>query len=199
MVHAPVNMPTADEVLAQLRAGNDRFISGVVQHPNQNEVRRQEVSHGQHPTVAMLSCADSRVPVELIFDQGIGDIFVVRVAGNILDYVVLGSLEYAALHVHVPLIVVLGHSKCGAVAATASGAKLEGHLPHIGVAIQPAVDAAKQMPGDLVDNAIRENAKSVAKQLATVPMLDPLVKTGKLRVVAAYYDLATGRYDLLPA
>jgi carbonic anhydrase len=95
---------------------------------------------------------------------------------------------------------VLGHSKCGAVAATAAGAKLQGHLPHIAVAIQPAVDIAKQMPGNLVDNSIRENAKLVTRQLsASTPLLAPLVNAGKLKVVAAHYDIATGQVSVLPA
>jgi carbonic anhydrase len=193
-------MPTADQALARLQAGNARYVSARMSYPNQTAGHRTKLIRGQHPFATILGCADSRIPPEIIFDQGLGDIFVVRVAGNIIDHIVLGSIEYAAVHLHTPLIMVLGHSKCGAVAATASGAKLQGHLPHIAVAIQPAVDTAKQMPGNLVDNAIRENAKLVTRQLAASrPLLAPLVAAGKLKVVAAHYDMATGQVEVLPA
>jgi len=199
MRHAPLNMPTADEALERLRAGNLRYVSARMSHPNQTPVRRGELLRGQHPFVVILGCADSRVPPEVIFDQGLGDLFVIRVAGNVIDPIVLGSIEYAAVHLHTPLIVVLGHSKCGAVAATASGAELGGHLPSIAAAIQPAINTARQMPGNLVDNAIRENARMVTRQLSSsTPLLAPLVNTGKLRVLPAHYDLASGSVEILP-
>jgi carbonic anhydrase len=200
MINAPVNMPTADQALARLQAGNARYVSARMSYPNQTAAHRIKLLRGHHPFAIILGCADSRIPPEIIFDQGLGDIFVIRVAGNIIDHIVLGSIEYAAAVLHTPLLMVLGHSKCGAVAATASGAKLPGHLPHIAVAIQPAVDTAKQMPGNLVDNAIRENAKLVTRQLsASTPILAPLVTAGKLKVVAAHYDIATGQVEVLPA
>lgn len=197
MIHAPVNMPTADVALERLRAGNNRYVTARMTHTNQTPIRRTKLLRGQHPFAVILGCSDSRVPPEVLFDQGLGDLFVIRVAGNVVDYIGLGSIEYAAAHLHTPLIVVLGHSKCGAVAATASGARLEGHLPNIAVAIQPAVDKAKQMPGNLMDNSIRENAKMVTRQLITSqPVLAPLVTAGKLRIVAAHYDLATGKVEI---
>jgi carbonic anhydrase len=181
-------------------AGNARFVGGRMAYPNQNAARRNELTRGQKPFAVVLGCADSRVPPEILFDQGLGDLFVTRDAGNTADEVVLGSVEYAAAHLHVPLVMVLGHSRCGAVAATVSGAKLQGHLPVLAVAIAPAVAKARLMPGDLLDNAIRENAKLVAKKLATsTPTLAPLVHTGRLKVVAAHYDLATGVVEILPA
>jgi carbonic anhydrase len=135
----------------------------------------------------------------VIFDQGLGDIFVIRVAGNVVDDIVLGSIEYAAAHLHTPLILVLGHSKCGAVAATAAGVQLRGHLPTLAAAIQAAVEEARGMPGNLLENAIRENAKLIAQQLATsMPVLAPLVNSGALKVIPANYDLASGAVEILP-
>jgi len=192
-------MPTADQALARLQAGNARFVSGQMTHPHQTPGRRNELIRSQQPFATVLTCSDSRVPPEILFDQGLGDIFVIRNAGNIADEIVLGSIEYAAAHLHTPLILVLGHAKCGAVAATASGAQLDGHLPAIAAAIQPAVVKAKTMPGDLVDNAVRENAKLVAKQIETsMPILAPLVAAGTLKVLPARYDFATGKVDVLP-
>jgi carbonic anhydrase len=146
----------------------------------------------------VLGCADSRVPPEIIFDQGLGDLFVVRVAGNVVDVMVLGSIEYAAVHLEVKLVVVLGHSQCGAVTATALGDGLEGHLPSLARAIQPAVDEASAMDGDLLDNAVKHHASMMATQLrASQPVLAALVESGKLRIVAAHYDLASGVVKLL--
>jgi len=146
----------------------------------------------------ILGCADSRVPPEVIFDQGLGDLFVVRVAGNVVDDIVLGSIEYAAAHLHTPLIVVLGHFRCGAVGATVAGGELEGHLPGLAAAIQPAVDRVKGLPGDLVDHAVRANARMVADQLeSSAPVLAELVEAGRLKIVATCYDLDTGAVELL--
>ena len=146
----------------------------------------------------ILGCADSRVPPEVIFDQGLGDLFVVRVAGNVVDDIVLGSIEYAAAHLHTPLIVVLGHFRCGAVGATVAGGELEGHLPSLAAAIQPAVDRVKGLPGDLVDHAVRANARMVADQLeSSAPVLAELVEAGRLKIVATCYDLDTGAVELL--
>ena len=191
-------MPTADQALARLIAGNKRYVVAQQMHPNQTPAHRAELSSGQYPFAIILGCADSRVPPEVIFDQGLGDLFVVRVAGNVVDEIVLGSIEYAAAHLHTPLIVVLGHSRCGAVGATVAGGKLEGHLPSLAAAIQPAVDEAKDLPGDLIDHAVRANARMMAGQLASsAPVLAELVEAGKLRVIAAYYDLDSGVVELL--
>jgi carbonic anhydrase len=189
---------TPDEALAQLMAGNKRYVAAQAEHPRQNADRRAELSGGQNPFAIILGCSDSRVAPEVLFDQGLGDLFIIRVAGNIVDDVVLGSIEYSAEHLHTPLMVVLGHSKCGAVTATAAGGELEGHLPSLAEAIQPAVERAKAQDGDLVVNAIRENALMVADQLrSSQPIMAELVKTGKLKVVAARYDLDSGQVDLL--
>ncbi len=187
-----------EQALAKLMSGNRRFADGASRHPHQDPDRRRDLNSGQTPFAAVLTCADSRVPPELIFDQGLGDLFVVRVAGNIINEQLLGSLEYAAAHLHTPLIMVLSHSNCGAIGAVAGGADLEGHITSLAPAIQPAVDKARSMEGDLTDNAAREVARMTAALLTTSePILAHLVQAGKLVVTAAFYNLDTGTVDLL--
>jgi carbonic anhydrase len=189
---------SADEALKRLVDGNKRYVFGKLMHPNQTRVRRGEVEGGQHPFAIVLGCSDSRVPPEVIFDQGLGDLFVVRVAGNIVDDVVLGSIEYAAEHLHAPLIVVLGHSSCGAVGATVAGGELAGHLPGIADAIRPAVEKTKGQQGDAVNNAAKANAQMVVDQLRSCkPVLAPLVRSGDLKVIAAFCDIGSGKVELL--
>lgn len=191
-------IPTGDEALQMLLDGNKRFVGASLSHPHQDPGRRQELGGGQAPFAAVLACADSRVPPEVLFDQGLGDLFVVRVAGNIVNDQLLGSLEYAAAHLHTPLIMVMGHSKCGAIGAVASGAELEGHIASLAPAIQPAVDKVKGMEGDLTDNAAKEVARMTAHQLRTSqPVLANLVNEGKLKVVPAFYELESGEITLL--
>jgi carbonic anhydrase len=188
----------ADEALKRLTEGNKRYVVGKFIRPHQTSVRRAELIEGQHPFAIVLGCSDSRIPVELVFDQGVGDLFVVRVAGNIADDVSLASIEYAAAHLHTPLVVVMGHGNCGAVAATASGGELEGHLPVIATAIRPAVDKVKTQQGDLVNNAARANAVMVAEKLkSSKPVLSELVRSGKLTVVAAFYDIKSGKVEFI--
>jgi carbonic anhydrase len=190
---------TADEALAELKAGNARFVAGTELSPTRDMKRVKEVASGQHPEAVILSCADSRVPPEMIFDEGIGDLFVVRVAGNVAEPSTTGSIEYAAEHLHVPLIVVLGHHKCGAVKATAEATgEPEGNLGSIVKEIQPAVAAAKAHPGKegLVDDAVHENAKLVAEELESEsPVLKHLVHEGKVKIVTAVYDLESGKVE----
>lgn len=191
--------------LRQLEAGNDRHRSTRQARPNQSPVWHGELSRGQWPRALVLGCADSRVPPELIFDQGPGDLFVVRVAGNILDDVVLGSVEFAAEQLGVELAVVLGHSDCGALAATLQGRATAGHLPFIADAITPALEAARAdglLPlgrdAAAVDQAARVNARYVAAKLAaTGPLLSELSGAGRLTVRPAYYDLDTGAVEWL--
>ncbi len=184
------------EAFDQLRAGNARFASGEPAHPHESFSRRAELEIGQQPIAAVLGCADSRVPPELIFDQGLGDLFVLRVAGNILDDAVLASLEYAVGHLGVPLIVVLGHAGCGAVAAALGGAETEGHLPVLTDAIAPALRIAQGRPGDPVDEAARANARLVAEKVrAAGPLLAGRVREGALKIAAAFYDLRTGEVE----
>jgi carbonic anhydrase len=190
----PVANITADEALARLKAGNERFVTGQVIHPNAGAERRAEVAKGQKPFAIVVGCSDSRVGPEVVFDQGLGDLFVVRTAGNVVDDVALGSIEYAAEHFGVPVIFVLGHTRCGAVAAAVAGGEAPGHVGSVIEKIKPAVEETKGKEGDAVDNAVRANVRNVVNQLRGAgPILLGLVKAGKLRVVGGCYDLDTGR------
>ncbi|MFC1580609.1 carbonic anhydrase [Thermodesulfobacteriota bacterium] len=189
---------TGQEALQRLLDGNKRYVGSRQTHPDQEPERRLALRAEQHPFAVILGCADSRVPPEVIFDQGLGDLFVIRVAGNVLDDMILGSMEYAEIHLKTPLIMVLGHSQCGAVEATVEGGQMEGHIASLTSAIQPAVDRAKDQPGDLADNAVKANAKLVAENLKTAGAhFTELVGEDRLLIVAAYYDLETGIVDIL--
>jgi carbonic anhydrase len=193
----PVQPVAGTQPLDVLMAGNQRFVSG---HPVnvQNTSERDALVAGQHPIAIVVGCSDSRVPPEVVFDQGLGQIFVVRVAGNIVDDHALGSIEYAAEHLHTHLIVVLGHDKCGAVSAAVAGGEAPGHIRSIVEAIQPAVDEAKKKPGDLLDNAIDENVLEVTDRIKhSKPILEHMVESGELQVVAARYKLDTGEVKVL--
>jgi carbonic anhydrase len=140
-------------------------------HPRQGVQRRAQVAPSQQPLAAIPSCADSRVPPEIVFDQGLGDLFVIRVAGNTADDVALGSLEYAVEHLGLHLVMVLGHKRCGAVQAAhdllTKGEHLPGHIAALVVPIVPAVQAAQTMSGDVVDNAVTTNVRMVTAHLRT--------------------------------
>lgn len=186
------------EPLKKLMDGNKRYLDIKYAHPHQTKYRRDLIAKGQHPFAIVLSCSDSQVPPEVIFDRGLGDLFVVRVAGNIADDAVIGSIEYAAEHLHVPLLMVLGHERCGAVDATVKGGKIPGHISSLTKAIGPAVERVKGKPGDPVDSAVRANVEMVVEQLKTSkPILAELIHEGKLKVAGARYDLDTGVVELL--
>jgi len=190
--------PGPEETLAHLRAGNEHHVQHKYQHPHETQARQAELVSGQHPEAQILSCADSRVPPELIFDQGLGDLFVVRVAGNIASDTELGSLEYGAEHLHIPLLIVLGHEKCGAVTAAVQGGEVAGHIGSIVDLIKPAVDKSRGAQGDLVSNAVRTNVRMVVQQLKTSkPILSELVEHGKLKIVGGVYSLETGKVTWL--
>ncbi len=187
----------ADEVSgspwARLMAGNRRYVAGQPTHPDQTPARRGELAAGQRPFAAILGCADSRVSPEILFDQGLGHLFVVRVAGNIVDNAVLGSLEYAVAHLGVRLIVVLGHTDCGAVQAAVEGSAHEGAIARVVEAILPAVKLARSQPGPPVDNAVRANVVRTVERLRSAePVLAAAVNQGRLQIRGAIYDLATG-------
>lgn len=184
--------------LNRLIDGNKRYVESRLIHPDQSTERRLELQHGQHPFAVILSCSDSRVPPEVIFDQGLGSLFVVRVAGNVLDPIITASIEYSVLHLDVALLVVMGHSKCGAVGAACQHAQLEGQLPNLMSALSPALDKAKDLYGDFVQNAMIANVKNVASELEqTGANFSEMVNTGKLTIVPAYYDINTGVVNLV--
>jgi carbonic anhydrase len=186
---------TPDEALRHLMEGNERFASDTMTNLGQSlNILRQHTVEKQEPFACVLSCADSRVPVELVFDQTIGQLFVARVAGNFVTPEILGSLEYGAAVLGTKLILVLGHSSCGAVTATMQGNAVPGQISSLFSHIQPAVDRA----GGSLEKAVQENAKIQAGLLKkSSPLLAGLMKEGKLKIVAGYYDLSTGRVSLI--
>lgn len=196
-------VPSPAEALARLKEGNARFAAGKPTNPNSGTDRIAETSKGQHPFAAVLGCADSRVPVERVFDQGIGDVFTVRVAGNVAKVDEIGSVEYAAGHMNVPLLVVLGHTKCGAVSAVATNAKVGGSIPGLVSSIVPAVEAARkahpEVKGEaIIPYAIETNVfETVKTLLVTSEELRHLVQEGKLQIVGGVYDIADGKVKWL--
>lgn len=201
----PASPPDPDAVLAKLLEGNQRFMKGQTSLLTR---RRPEdfaaLAEGQAPEAIIVACADSRVAPELIFDQGIGDLFVVRVAGNVVSGagpIVKGSIEFAVAELGARLIMVLGHSKCGAVKAAATHIEADDPLPgSIGPLVQiirPAVALAKGRPGDKLENVIRANVEKCVEQVKGLdPILSKFVKAGELKVVGATYELATGKVDV---
>jgi carbonic anhydrase len=193
-----------DEILQDLLEGNARFASGKPQSPRRTPQDFALLSEVQLPEAVIIACADSRVPPELLFDQGVGDLFVVRVAGNIVSgagAVVKGSIEYAVAELGVKLIMVLGHSNCGAVKAAVKHINdqdpLPGAIDEMVKLIQPAVERAKQQQGNVVENSIRENVLLGVERLKGLePIIKEPVSAGHLKVVGATYDLATGRVHL---
>lgn len=189
--------------LQKLLAGNRRFVAGRQRHPRQSPRQLRELARGQHPYVITLGCADSRVPPELLFDQGLGDIFDHRIAGNIVDDLLLGSIEYGVEEFGSPLLLVLGHERCGAITATVeairTGHNPPGHIGAVVAALRPIVAPVLDQPGDPVENGVRANVRAVVSQL---PRRSRIVRhhvdQGKLRVYGARYDLDTGHVTLLP-
>jgi len=189
---------TGKEALQRLLDGNKRFISGALEHPNHCEESRRGLVAGQEPIAVVLTCADSRVPPVDVFDQGLGDIFVVRVAGNIINDQILGSIEYAVAHLHTPLVMVMGHSSCGAVSAVAQGVKLDGHIASLTPSIDAALKKTKSLEGNWTNNAAKELALATAQKIAqSEPIVFDLVQEGRVLVVATYYNLETGEVTLL--
>jgi carbonic anhydrase len=194
---------SADDALQKLVEGNARFVSNKDNDTPRDVARRSDLAKGQHPFAGILTCSDSRVPPELVFDQELGDLFVVRVAGNTADDVGIGSLEYAVEHLGVQLVVVMGHEKCGAVAAAVTNAKeggeLPGHLPAVVADILPVVKQGLADGGDPVHNCVWHNAANVAAKLRTAsPILSEAMEHGRLRISAAVYDLDSGMVRFLP-
>ncbi|PSB07300.1 carbonic anhydrase [filamentous cyanobacterium CCP2] len=189
---------SSDEALQKLMEGNQRFIQHHPQYPDQSEARLLEVAQAQHPFATVLSCADSRVPAELIFDQGIGDIFDVRIAGNIATAAAIGSIEYAVVLLETPVLMVLGHERCGAVTAAVQNKPLPGEIGTFVEAILPAVERVKNQPGDTVDNAVNANVQYQIEQLLQRSnLIAERVQSGKLKVVGSRYDLDTGAVTIL--
>jgi carbonic anhydrase len=197
--------PNVDEVLHELLAGNARFASGRPNSPRRTPADFRQLSEAQHPFATIIGCADSRVASEILFDVGKGDVFVVRVAGNVVNgagAIVKGSIEYSVAELNVPLIMVLGHSNCGAVKAAMvhldAKDSLPGSINDLVELIKPAVVASKGEAGNSLDNAIRKNVQiGVEKLKGLEPILAPAVKAGKLKIVGGLYDLRTGKVTVV--
>ncbi|NJN48493.1 MAG: carbonic anhydrase [Alkalinema sp. RL_2_19] len=189
---------TPDRVLELLMAGNQRFVAHKALHPHTSIERMAELSQGQHPIVTVLSCADSRVPAELLFDLGLGDVFNVRVAGNIVTPEVLASIEYAVELLETPILMVLGHERCGAVTAAVKHQAVPGHIGDFIDEILPAVEQTKDQPGDPIDNAVRANVK---QQIQVLLQQSDLIRNrranGQVKVISSRYDLDSGKVELL--
>jgi carbonic anhydrase len=192
------------QALDRLLEGNRRYLAGECSGDGRHEEKRAATVCGQDPFAIVLGCSDSRVPPEIIFDSGIGELFVVRVAGEVAGDQVLGSIEYAAEHLHTPLLLVLGHTNCGAVTAAVAGAGEEGHMGSVLCELCEAVEASKnscrEEDGDdeIVLAAVKENALMIARRLReSEPILGKLVDDGSLLVVAALYDIESGIVSLL--
>ncbi|WP_050028629.1 carbonic anhydrase [Verrucomicrobium sp. BvORR034] len=192
---------TPAQALQRLKDGNNHFVANKPEHPHLTPKWRTQLATGQHPFAIVLGCADSRTAPEVVFDQGLGDLFVIRVAGNVLSDEILGSIEYAVEHLGSPLIVVLGHERCGAVKAAretiAAKSEAPGHVQSLVKAIEPAVVATANADAETTAKA---NVMNVVKALEkSGPFLSDKVAAGKVTVVGAHYDLDTGAVEFLTA
>ncbi len=186
------------EALKRLREGNDRFVEGKSIRPRQDINRVKEVAAGQKPFAIVIGCSDSRVPNEIVFDQGLGDLFIVRTAGQVSAEASWGSIEFAEEVLGAKLIVVLGHTKCGAVAAAVNVPEVPGHIVTLINAIKPVAAKVKGMPGDPVENAIKENVRMEVAQLRELePVLAKRIREGSIKIVGGVYNLDTGKVEWL--
>ena len=188
--------------LALLQEGNERFVSGSLKHPNTDAAHRLATAiDGQEPFVTVLACSDSRVPVELIFDRGVGEIFTIRVAGNVADTDEIATIEYGVGHLNTPLVVVMGHTRCGAVTAVVKGVELDGLLPQLVDNIKPAADRARHEGGEesvIIANAIKANVwQSISDLLRRSTVVRKELEAGSVSVVGAIYNLETGTVEWL--
>ena len=190
---------TSAEAKKLLLAGNDRYTAGALSTKALDENRRRDLSdNGQHPFALIVCCSDSRVPPELIFDQGLGDLFIVRTAGNVVDEVALGSIEYGAEHLHIPLIVVLGHEKCGAVKATVDsrGETVHGCVKYITDKIQISLDKVGAA-GDVYEACTDENIRHTIEEIKGNGIVAELLREGKTEVAGAKYGIADGKVTFM--
>ena len=187
------NNKSPREALKFLKEGNARFSEDRLEHPRRDSQTREKLMAGQNPFAALLTCADSRVSPDLVFDKGLGDLFVIRNAGNVAGSTAIASIEFAVAQLGVNLVVVMGHDQCGAVQAAIDGVEI-GHIGVVTGKILPAVREAETLEGDLLENAIKINARKMAKQLRrTKPIIKPAYERGDLQILSAVYSLETGR------
>ena len=190
---------SAEDAIQKLKDGNKRFVKAKSQHPDESKERRNEMLKGQHPFVVILSCSDSRVPPELIFDQGLGDIFEIRNAGNVLNEHVIGSIEYAVMHCGVKLIVIMGHQDCGAIAATLSGVSETKYIKALEDSIKPAIDDCKEQGLEInSDNVVKAHVmQDIEELMAQDTELVKYMKEHDVKIVPAYYHLDSGKVDFM--
>jgi len=197
-IYCPVENLSAAIALQQLKDGNDRYTFDHVEHPHEGAQRRVDLSIVQHPFAVILGCGDSRVVPELIFNQGVGDLFVLRIAGTIADDAVIASIEYAIEHLGIRLVVVLGHEKCGAVTAALNHETSAGKINSLLGYIEPSIQAALTNTGDLLTNVIKTHVKRTVTIIQqTEPIVSSEYKRDNLWILPAYYNLTTGRVDFL--
>ncbi len=193
-----VTMNAAKRILDDLLAGNQRFVSGTQHHPHCDVDYRKELGKGQNPRAVVITCSDSRTPPEIIFDQGLGDLFVIRTAGLCVDHIAIGSIEYAVEHLKVPLIVVMGHESCGAVNAAITGGAPTVHLESIIKFITPAVQKAQKEGLDKPEDVVRLNTANIVAHLKeTEPILSNKVQDATVSIVGCHYNLESGVVELL--
>jgi carbonic anhydrase len=192
---------TGQQALGLLLAGNRRWVTGRVRHPHQSIRRRMSLTQSQSPFAVVFSCIDSRVPPELVFDRGLGDVFVIRTGAQTVDDVALGSVEFGPEETGTPLILVLGHQRCGAVIAAIDVIQNHGHAPgHIQAvvdALRPAYNVAIHQSGDLVDNMVRAQTKLTVALFKRDPVLAERVHAGELMIVGGRYGLDTGGVEII--
>ncbi len=186
----------SEKSLRFLMEGNGRFSTDKSLHPDRTSERRLETTQKQEPFAVIVGCSDSRVAPEILFDQGIGDLFIVRVAGNVVGPLELDSIEYSAKYLHSSLILVLGHENCGAVQAAVNG--VTDDIENVMELIEPAVKKSAKMKGNRLENAIKTNVQLVVAQLNNAPVLRELIDKKKLMVAGGYYNFHTGKVILLP-
>ncbi len=194
-VHLLIAKVDSKQALELLVQGNQRFVSDRSVHPNRSQERRERIAEKQEPFATILGCSDSRVSSEIIFDTGLGDLFVVRVAGNVLGPLEMSSIEYAVFHLHSPLILVLGHENCGAVQAILQG-KMSDIKP-IAKLIAPAIEKTKKQTKDRLENTIKENVRLIVEELRKSRSFKKLLQEEKLAIVGGYYNLESGRVEFL--
>lgn len=192
-------LPTPGLVLRRLAEGNRNWVTGRLTHPHQTVQRRLAVAGEQHPLATVFGCIDSRVPPETVFDLGVGDLFVVRTAAQTNDGLVQGAVEYGAEEAVTPLVVVMGHQRCGAVTFAVDVlngcATAPDHLREVVEALRPAYEVARPLPGDQVDNTVRAQIRLTVEQLRADAILRPLIRAHRMRVIGAYYSLDSGVVD----
>ena len=193
-----VEIEEAEQALKKLMSGNEKYLSGNITPDIDASLRKDLAKNGQHPYAIVITCSDSRVPAELIFDSSIGDIFVIRTAGNVVSDFEIGSVEYGAEHLGSPLVFVLGHTNCGAVTAATEGGEAEGKIQAIVDEIEPSVQKAKDVgAGDVLSKAIELNVMNSVDKILSSEIIKELKEEGKVEVIGGVYDINSGTISII--